>query len=474
MPMRDRARRLGRGEGAGPTVTVQSVVAGCVAGVVGGAALVTLGRGPPLFWLLTGGVAGLLASVVLGRRALGPGKGLLWSLTAGFAVWVLVVVVGAGPTTPIRSFLPTLVAVLVGLATPIGLCLGLVQELQTGGSITPRNWPGALVTGGLAGLAGGLAVGGWVVSRDRLAVDRVVFGEMSVAGGWLLTLVVAVAIGASFGVLFGRDLHDTGLSLCCGLAYGVFWWLVGWLTLLPLVRGVPVSWTVLPDNGAVGAFVAHAVFGIVLGLVYGLLDRCWLALFGRHESPFRVSTGPGGRVVGAVRLGTLAGIVGALPLGVVLVATGDLSLVGTLLGRSSAVVGAVAHVGIAALLGIGYVLLFGERSPDVGSAVCWGLVYGLGWWLVGWLTLLWSLLGAPPLWTHRGVTGAVPALVGHLGYGVGVGLLVAFLTRTDRAWAAFDPRADERARRRRPTATLAPAIWLFTLGVTTLVVLAVP
>ena len=112
-----------------------------------------------------------------------------------------------------------------------------------------------------------------------------------------------------------------------------------------------------------------------------------------------------------------------------------------------------------------YGLLFLYESPDTGSSVAWGMLYGLAWWFIGPLTLMPILLGHQATWTIQAADILLPSLLGHLIYGAAIGLVFLWFKRRQTAWQVLDKRITTREERlRRPPGTPAPALWLFVLG----------
>ncbi len=113
------------------------------------------------------------------------------------------------------------------------------------------------------------------------------------------------------------------------------------------------------------------------------------------------------------------------------------------------------------MIGASYGLLFRRQSFDVGSALGWGVAYGLLWWLLGPLTLLPILLGAPPQWTLAAAAATFPSLVGHLAYGAALGVAFYRLeARYSPWWLTRNEIEAERAERRREQVFgSAPALW---------------
>lgn len=453
---------LGRGEREDDVrVTPATVAAGAAAGVTGGAGLVVIGQAP-LLWAVFGAVYGAGLAFVLGHRFHGPGRGLVWSLGVAFLVGMFAL---AGVRDTVELF-PHLVRLLVGFGAPVGFVVGLWNAWRAPQDRKPIDLSRALVVGGFAGVVGGWAFGKWMAQQGMLPLVAGLVGSDASEVGLVLHFLIAVTIGVSYGLLFQRDARGYGSSLVWGLAYGFLWWLVGALTLFPLLRGDPVVWTAAEAGAQFGSLMGHVVYGLLLGLVYSALDGFWILLFHGSDPLNHEPKGPGVRTLEAMKWGGLASVAGALVFGFLLWRTESLETVAALVGSSSPAVGFAVHMLVAAIIGMTYGGLFRYESPNAGSGAGWGFTYGLIWWFVGPLTLLPVLLGNPVSWTSEAADSALPLLVGHLAYGSVTGVSFYLLERRQKEWERLDPRIAEREnRRRRRVGTPAPAVWLFSLGV---------
>ncbi len=419
-----------------------------------------------------GAVYGVLFAVVFWNRALDPGSGLIWGLAYAFLLWLAVVpgaqVIAANLSstfTTQRDNFPELVGYILCFGLPLGVVLGIFGARRHGAALAPLSVPRAVIGGGLAGIAGGWVFGRWMEQANFYAVIASLVGSTSNMVGDALHYLFAAVLGASFGVLFQRDLRGYGSSMAWGMAYGIFWWFLGPLTVLPLGLGRPLDWSYVHASAEFGPLIGNIITGLIIGLFYSVIDRLCVRFLTESDPIHREPEGPGLRFIRTVQWGAAAGLAGGLLYVLVLVATGSLGEIAAIVGGTSSALGVAVHLCISILLGVSYGLLFQREAPNLASGIAWGLVYGLMGWYVGPLTLLPITLGNSGMWVPAVAEAQFPAMAGHLIYGSVAAAAFWLLERRHNQWLLLDPRIAAREERlRRPVGTAAPALWLFVLG----------
>lgn len=459
-----------------PALQLIPMAIGILIGSLGGAVLMALGLATLLTGVVLGAVYGLLFALLGSQRAVSPGAGLVWGLAYAFLVWLVVpagvmpVMTGGMPEMGMldaaRAHFPELAGYVLCFGMPLGVALGTWGAFRAAPDHARFSLPRALVVGGLAGLVGGWAFGRWMDSVDFFPLIAGLVNSTSREVGVTLHFAIAVVIGASFSLLFQRDVRGHGSSLGWGLAYGILWWFIGPLTLMPALLGNPVDWSYERGSALFAPLVGHVIYGLTVGLIYATVDRLWVAFFTESDPINREPEGPGARVLRSLGWGAAASLAGGLLFSLVMLATGVLPKVAALVGGTSPALGFVVHLVISALVGMSYGTLFRHEAPNMGSSVVWGLVYGLCWWFIGPLTLMPILLGGTFTWTIEAAATALPSLIGHLIYGGATAAGYLALEHRHANWLLIDPRlAVREARRRRPVGTPAPGLWLFALGI---------
>jgi hypothetical protein len=170
----------------------------------------------------------------------------------------------------------------------------------------------AVAVGGLAGILGGWAFGQWMAKVNHFPLIAGLIHLSSPNAGIALHFVFAFIIGATFGLLFQRDVRGYGSCLGWGFGYGIFWWFLGPMTLMPLWQGRNLDWSYLHGQELYGSLVGHVVYGLIVGVIYATADRLWIALFIESDPINRQPEPPGSRTVRSIGWGAVAGLVGGL------------------------------------------------------------------------------------------------------------------------------------------------------------------
>jgi uncharacterized membrane protein YagU involved in acid resistance len=125
--------------------------------------------------------------------------------------------------------------------------------------------------GTYAGLAGGVVFGAMMGMMGMLPMIGQMAGVPSAAAGFILHLAISAFIGGSFAVLFNNAVTSTGSGLGIGAAYGAAWWVLGPLTLMPLMMGMGVNWNLTAATAMLPSLVGHIIYGLILGATYARL-----------------------------------------------------------------------------------------------------------------------------------------------------------------------------------------------------------
>ena len=132
-------------------------------------------------------------------------------------------------------------------------------------SCTP---PQKLMTGAVGGLMGGVVFGMMMTMLSMIGMVAALVGSKSNIVGWVLHLGISMFIGITFAFLFQDKLKSVGSGLIVGLGYGVFWWVLGALVLLPAKLHMPL----FNFNTATWeSLMGHMVFGAILGSLVVLI-----------------------------------------------------------------------------------------------------------------------------------------------------------------------------------------------------------
>jgi uncharacterized membrane protein YagU involved in acid resistance len=118
-------------------------------------------------------------------------------------------------------------------------------------------------------LAGGLVFGLMMQMMGSIGMIAMMVGSESVAVGWIVHLLISAAFGAAYPVLFASLRPQWG----SGLLYGLIWYVLGPLTLMPLAMGMGLQWSGAGIAGSIPSLIGHLIWGVILGLVFERLEQ---------------------------------------------------------------------------------------------------------------------------------------------------------------------------------------------------------
>ncbi|MEO7673291.1 MAG: hypothetical protein ABIU09_04345 [Pyrinomonadaceae bacterium] len=143
-----------------------------------------------------------------------------------------------------------------------------------------------ITAGALAGLIAGVVFGVMMQmmtaptpdggSMPMMAMVAMVVRSDSLIVGWVYHLFNSAVIGGIFGWLLGSRIGGYGAGLLWGALYGVGWWILGCLILMPMFLGMkpfaPLMMEMMRPV-AMGSLVGHIIFGLILGVVFLAMNR---------------------------------------------------------------------------------------------------------------------------------------------------------------------------------------------------------
>ncbi|HTV64052.1 MAG TPA: hypothetical protein VMD98_00535 [Bryocella sp.] len=296
----------------------RALVAGALAGVLGGAIFDRWMSAGDYFPLLSGlaqtssrgmslalqfviaALMGVLFGVLFQRDVRGYGSCMGWGIGYGMLWWFL------GPLTlwPLAAHVPldwsadagsAIFGSLVGHIL-YGLILGvsyatfdriwtrlfiesdpLNREPRGSGVKTLQS----LGWGAVAGLAGGIVSSPIMLKTG--VVSRIAGLDTSLTNihGLGLHLLVSVLVGMTFGILFRNEFSSLGAGVGWGWLFGLIWWYLGPLTILPLLLTGACDWRASTAASLLPSLIGHLIFGAVTAFVFLLFERShkrWLLL----------------------------------------------------------------------------------------------------------------------------------------------------------------------------------------------------
>ena len=408
--------------GGGHPSAARAVAAGAPAGIVGGlafgAAMAQLGVLPTVATLVglgssrAGFAVHMAISAVVGagfglmvrRQRCGPSETVFLGAAYGALWWcigpltLLPLTLGQAPGWDVAAAQREFPSLVGHLLFGVGTALVFVV-LHGPGDARARDPVGA------GTLLRGLAAGGLAAAALT-----------AVLGARAPAVAAGAAVGLAQAVLSPRSDQGIGAALVRGQAYGFVAWVVGELTVLPLLADAGLRWSLPEARASFPGLAGWLLLGALAAVGRTVADRLAPLLSSEHLRAYRGATAGSGVLAAALR-GAVAGLVGGAVISQLMLHGAVPEVAERLTGSRGPLAGIAVNLAIGVAIGVSYGLLFRRLGQDVTCALGWGLSYGFLWWVLGPLTLLPALLGGDPEWSAAAAGGSLSALAGHLVYG---------------------------------------------------------
>jgi len=123
------------------------------------------------------------------------------------------------------------------------------------------------------GLIAGVVFGAMMGMMGMLPMIAMLLKSESAIFGFILHLVFSAIIGGTFGLIFGHVALNKGSGVLLGLLYGVIWWVLGPLVIMPVWLGMGLQLSAAGMTMALPSLWGHLVFGFILGLIYPMFAK---------------------------------------------------------------------------------------------------------------------------------------------------------------------------------------------------------
>ncbi|MGE3192014.1 MAG: hypothetical protein AB7K08_00930 [Microbacteriaceae bacterium] len=121
------------------------------------------------------------------------------------------------------------------------------------------------LAGLIGGVAGGIMFGILMAVMAMLPMIASMVGSTSPVVGFAIHIGISIMIGLGLTVIFGNLLLTSyPRGIVVGLGYGVVWWVLGPLIVMPMMFGM-TPFTI--DTTALFSLMGHLIYGAILGVV---------------------------------------------------------------------------------------------------------------------------------------------------------------------------------------------------------------
>jgi len=146
--------------------------------------------------------------------------------------------------------------------------------MATNAMVTPREntqaLPQVIQAGTVAGLVGGGVFGVQMAVGGMLPMIAGMIGSEDVVIGFILHMLISAFIGGTYGFIASRIPNQLLVQVVAGSIYGIVWWVLGALLIMPLVMGMTEMVFVVGEMQLM-SLVGHIIFGIIMSVSFIVL-----------------------------------------------------------------------------------------------------------------------------------------------------------------------------------------------------------
>jgi len=141
--------------------------------------------------------------------------------------------------------------------------------IQATRTVSPAR---AATSGAIAGLGGGLVFGMMMAMMGMLPMVGMLVRQENAVIGFIVHMFISAVIGSIYGIVASRLPHTYLVGVVAGTVNGVVWWILGALTMMPILLGMNQMVFVIGEPQWI-SLMGHIVFGVVTGLIFVPLSR---------------------------------------------------------------------------------------------------------------------------------------------------------------------------------------------------------
>jgi hypothetical protein len=125
-----------------------------------------------------------------------------------------------------------------------------------------------ITSGVIGGVVGGVVFGIIMNMMGMMPMIAKMVGMESAGAGWVIHFIISAGTGALFAYFFSNLVTSYANGAGYGLLYGVIWWVLGALILMPVILGMGVQIGNAFDPMRIQSLMGHGIFGLLLGVIY--------------------------------------------------------------------------------------------------------------------------------------------------------------------------------------------------------------